>query len=100
MSSGYSGMNPPPVDDDERAMSDINTTPLVDVMLVLLIVFMITIPVITQTVPLELPHVSNLATQTKPENITIAVNKDGQTFWNTSLVDNNQLLDRLKAAAV
>jgi biopolymer transport protein ExbD len=93
-------MNPPPVDDEERAMSDINTTPLVDVMLVLLIVFMITIPVITQTVPLELPHVSNLATQTKPENINISVNKDGQTFWNQSLVDNNQLLERLKGAAV
>ena len=81
-------------------MSDINTTPLVDVMLVLLIVFMITIPVITQTVPLELPHVSNLATQTKPENINISVNKDGQIFWNQSLVDTNQLLDRLKGAAV
>ncbi|HKU13709.1 MAG TPA: biopolymer transporter ExbD [Steroidobacteraceae bacterium] len=93
-------MNPPPVDDEERAMSDINTTPLVDVMLVLLIVFMITIPVITQTVPLELPHVSNLATQTKPENINISVNKDGQIFWNQSLVDTNQLLDRLKGAAV
>ena len=100
MSSSYSGMNPPPVDDDERTMSDINTTPLVDVMLVLLIVFMITIPVITQTVPLELPDVSNLATQTKPENVNISVNKDGQIFWNLSLVDTNQLLERLKGAAV
>ena len=99
-SSSYSGMNPPPADDDERAMSDINTTPLVDVMLVLLIVFMITIPVITQTVPLDLPRVSNLATQTKPENINISVNRDGQMFWNQSLVDTNQLLDRLKGAAV
>ncbi len=80
---------------------EINTTPLVDVMLVLLIVFMITIPVITQTVPLELPSVSNLATQTKPENINISVNRDGQIFWNQSLVpDVNALLERLKSAAV
>ena len=99
--SSYSGMNPPPAQDDERAMSEINTTPLVDVMLVLLIVFMITIPVITQTVPLELPRVSNLATQTKPENINISVNRDGQIFWNQSLMsDTNALLERLKSAAV
>ena len=98
--SSYAAMNAPPADEDERAMSEINTTPLVDVMLVLLIVFMITIPVITQTVPLDLPRVSNLATQTKPENINISVNRDGQMFWNQSLVDTNQLLDRLKGAAV
>jgi biopolymer transport protein ExbD len=81
-------------------MSEINTTPLVDVMLVLLIVFMITIPVITHTVPVELPHVRNLATQTKPENVNISVNRDGQTYWNQTLVDTNQLLERLKGAAV
>jgi biopolymer transport protein ExbD len=98
--ASYSAMNAPREEEDERAMSEINTTPLVDVMLVLLIVFMITIPVITQTVPLDLPHVSNLATQTKPENINISVNKDGQIFWNLSLVDTNQLLERLKGAAV
>ena len=69
--SSYSAMNAPPAQDDERAMSEINTTPLVDVMLVLLIVFMITIPVITHTVPLELPRVRNLATQTKPENVAL-----------------------------
>ena len=55
--SSYAAMNAPRAEEDERAMSEINTTPLVDVMLVLLIVFMITIPVITHTVPLELPHV-------------------------------------------
>ena len=99
--SSYAAMNAPRTDEDERAMSDINTTPLVDVMLVLLIVFMITIPVITQTVPLELPHVSNLATQTKPENVNISVNRDGQIFWNQSLIpDTTALLERLKASAV
>lgn len=99
--SSYAAMNAPPADEDERAMSEINTTPLVDVMLVLLIVFMITIPVITQTVPLELPHVSNLATQTKPENVNIAINRDGQIFWNLTLIpDTTALLERLKSAAV
>ena len=99
--SSYSAMNAPPAQDEERAMSEINTTPLVDVMLVLLIVFMITIPVITHTVPLELPKVRNLATQTKPENVNISVNRDGQIFWNLTLIpDTNALLERLKVAAV
>jgi biopolymer transport protein ExbD len=97
----YQAMNLPPADEDERAMSEINTTPLVDVMLVLLIVFMITIPVITHTVPLELPDVENLPTQTKPENINISVNKDGQIYWNMALLpDTNALLERLKTIAV
>ncbi len=60
---------------EAKAMSDINTTPLVDVMLVLLIIFLITIPVITKTVPVELPKATNIATQTKPENITIAIDR-------------------------
>ncbi|HKQ16689.1 MAG TPA: biopolymer transporter ExbD, partial [Steroidobacteraceae bacterium] len=68
---------------------------------VLLIVFMITIPVITHTVPLDLPKVRNLATQTKPENVNIAINRDGQIFWNLTLIpDTNALLERLKTAAV
>jgi biopolymer transport protein ExbD len=67
-------------------MSDINVTPLVDVMLVLLIIFIITIRVIIQQVPVELPKATNLPTQTKPENITIAVAKDGDIFWNTQKV--------------
>ncbi|HKS57947.1 MAG TPA: biopolymer transporter ExbD [Steroidobacteraceae bacterium] len=98
--SSYAASNAPPAEEDERAMSEINTTPLVDVMLVLLIVFMITIPVITHTVPVELPHVRNLATQTKPENVNISINRDGQIYWNLSVVDTNQLLERLKSAAV
>jgi biopolymer transport protein ExbD len=87
--------------DDGAPMSEINTTPLVDVMLVLLIVFMITIPVITHTVPVELPKVHNVATETKPENVNLSVNKEGQVFWNQSLIpDSNALLERLKAVAV
>jgi len=85
---------------EERPMNEINTTPLVDVMLVLLIVFMITIPVITHNVPVALPQVRNEATKTKPENINLSVNKDGQVFWNQSLIkDNNELLERFDAAA-
>ncbi len=99
MSSAFTSLNTGG-DAPERPMNEINTTPLVDVMLVLLIVFMITIPVITQTVPVELPKVSNQATKTKPENINIAVNREGQVFWNTGLLPDNQaLLDKLKEVA-
>ena len=87
--------------DDEKPMSEINTTPLVDVMLVLLIIFLITIPVITQSVKVELPKASNIPTATKPENINIAVDRAGNVYWNTALVPNQQaLLDRLKDVAV
>ena len=86
---------------DETPMSDINTTPLVDVMLVLLIIFLITIPVVTQTVPVALPSETNIPMQTKPENIDISVNKDGDVFWNLQLVpDNNALVERLKKVSV
>src|SRR5215217_7147163 len=86
--------------DDDLPMSTINTTPLVDVMLVLLIIFLITIPVVTQTVPLNLPKESNIARQTRPENIEISVNKDGDVYWNTQLVpDNEALFQRLKKVA-
>jgi biopolymer transport protein ExbD len=99
--SSFQDMNAPVAEADDRAMSEINTTPLVDVMLVLLIVFMITIPVITHTVPVELPKVRNEATKTAPENINLSVNQDGQVFWNQSLIaDNAALLERLKGVAV
>ena len=89
------------VDEEERAMSEINVTPLVDVMLVLLIIFIITIPVITQSVKVELPKAANQATVTKPENINIAVDKDGNVYWNTALVPTQEaLLERLKSVAV
>ena len=60
----------------------INTTPLVDVMLVLLIIFLITIPVITKTVVQNLPKAVNIPTQTKPENITVEVDAKGNIYWN------------------
>ena len=97
------GMNVGSPDDDgeEQMNSAINTTPLVDVMLVLLIIFLITIPVVTQSVQLDLPKERNLPTQTKPENIVIAVNRDGEVFWGTErLPDNETLVERLKKVAV
>ena len=70
---------------EEEAISTINTTPLVDVMLVLLIIFLITIPVVTQSIALQLPMESNVPRQTKPENIELAVTKDGDVYWGMQL---------------
>jgi biopolymer transport protein ExbD len=87
--------------DDDDLVAAINTTPLVDVMLVLLIIFLITIPVVTHTVPVTLPKEINQPTQTKPENVVLSVDRDGDVFWNDQVVaDPNTLLERLKAAAV
>ncbi len=86
---------------DDEVMSAINTTPLVDVMLVLLIIFLITIPVAIQQVRLSLPQEANQPTQTKPENISISVTNDGEVFWNAALLaDNRALLAKLKTVAV
>src|SRR5204862_3622111 len=86
--------------EDDDLNSQLNTTPLVDVMLVLLIIFLITIPVVVQNVALELPKERNLPTQTKPENIVIAVDRDGNMFWNNQFLDDSQLFARLKEIAV
>ena len=87
--------------DSDEMNSTINTTPLVDVMLVLLIIFLITIPVVTASVKLELPKERNLPTQTKPENIVIAVNRDGDVHWGLErMPDIEALVTRLKKEAV
>ena len=91
------------VEDDEQELNvTINTTPLVDVMLVMLIIFLVTIPVILKTVNLQLPTYRNIVTQTKPENIVIAVTSDETTFYNNVPTDPNTMLrkfvDALKAA--
>jgi biopolymer transport protein ExbD len=81
--------------------STINTTPLVDVMLVLLIIFLITIPVITKTVKVSLPKAANIATQTKPENITIAIDAQGNIYWNNEqIASRDQLVEMIKVEAV
>jgi biopolymer transport protein ExbD len=85
---------------NQEVMAAINTTPLVDVMLVLLIIFLITIPVVVQQVPVELPKERNVPTQTKPENIVIAINKDGDVFWNMEYMrDSKALFEKLKTIA-
>src|SRR5262245_62981403 len=89
------------VEAEDEVMSAINTTPLVDVMLVLLIIFLITIPAIIQQIPVNLPKERNIPTQTKPENIIIAVNKDGDVFWNMEyMADSKALFEKLKTVAV
>lgn len=84
---------------DTELNSTINTTPLVDVMLVLLIVFLIAVPVVLKTVPVELPNVSNIPTQSKPENIVITVDAEGVTYWNNVEVDKETLLANLRVEA-
>jgi biopolymer transport protein ExbD len=83
---------------EEKPLSDINTTPLVDVMLVLLIIFLIAVPVVLQTVKLKLPDVRFDPTQTKPENVSLSVSAspDGKclVYWNMTQVNSQELLDR------
>ena len=87
--------------EEQGVMANINTTPLVDVMLVLLIIFLVTIPVINKSVPVELPKAVNIPTQTKPENITVAVDKEGNIYWNDRKMPNKEdLLSHIKEAAV
>ncbi|GGD99637.1 biopolymer transporter ExbD [Polymorphobacter glacialis] len=89
----------PEEDGSESPMTEINTTPLVDVMLVLLIIFLITVPVVIQTVALKLPEVTNLPTTTKPENVLISVDANCDTYWGQTLVaSKSELLDRSVAA--
>jgi biopolymer transport protein ExbD len=85
---------------EDEINSTINTTPLVDIMLVLLIIFLITIPVVIKSVPITLPVATNIVTVTKPENITLAVDKDGNYYWNDAPVSNNELLLKLREVAV
>jgi biopolymer transport protein ExbD len=73
----------------------INTTPLVDVMLVLLVIFLVTVPVVVQNIPLDLPNQRNIVTETKPENIVIAVDRNEQVYFNNAPVDVSQVRDML-----
>jgi biopolymer transport protein ExbD len=83
--------------DEDEAISTINTTPLVDVMLVLLIIFLITVPVVTTSIPVQLPKETNEIRETKPENITISVDFNDRVYWNDLYIPTtNALIDRLK----
>ena len=77
---------------DDDVIGTINTTPLVDIMLVLLIIFLITVPVVTHTVPVKLPEEKNTPYATTPQNIQLSVNKTGDIFWNEQYVANKEIL--------
>jgi biopolymer transport protein ExbD len=85
--------------DEDEAIAVINTTPLVDVMLVLLIIFLITIPVVTHTVPVSLPKESSQPNQTRPENIHLSVDREGNLYWEQSHIDLATLKRRLLESA-
>jgi len=91
-------VNVGPAEGEEEAMSDINVVPLTDVMLVLLIIFILTVPVVIQNVPVKLPNVRYEPTTTKPENVSLSVRGDGkggcEVYWNLTKVNSDELLDR------
>ena len=94
-------MNVGSPDAEDEVVSTINTTPLVDVMLVLLIIFLITIPVVTTSIPVQLPKEVNEVRESKPENIVISVDQKGGIYWNDLRIANtNALIDRLKKISV
>jgi biopolymer transport protein ExbD len=78
-------------EEEGAAISEINTTPLVDIMLVLLIIFLITVPVIQDMAQVTIPKAVNIPTQTKPENITISVDSKGQVYWNAGKVTDKEV---------
>ena len=87
--------------EEDEIVSTINTTPLVDVMLVLLIIFLITIPVVTTSIPVSLPKERNEIRETKPENIVLSVAQDGRIYWNDlRIASTAALIERLKKVAV
>ena len=85
--------------DDQQEMSEINMTPLVDVMLVLLIIFIITVPVITHSVKVDLPQASQQPTEVKPDVVTLTVQRDGSLMWNDEALTFDNLELRLQAVA-
>jgi biopolymer transport protein ExbD len=86
--------------DEDKALSEINTTPLVDIMLVMLIIFLITIPVIVPSVKVDMPTPKNIPTQTKLENIQLSITADGKMYWNGAQVpDRTKLLELVVAEA-
>lgn len=87
-------------DDESEVMSEINMTPLVDVMLVLLIIFIITIPVINHAVKIDLPKASSQASPIKPENIQVVIDASGQLFWNGAMIELALLKNKISTAAM
>lgn len=86
-------------DSDDDFNPEINTTPLVDVMLVLLIIFIITIPVINHSVKIDLPRATNQRDEVKPDNINLSIDAQGLMYWDTELIDAAQMKARIAEAA-
>ena len=85
--------------DNDDVVSEINMTPLVDVMLVLLIIFIITVPVLTHSVKIDLPRANNQVNQVKPKTVTISVTQEGQFYWDMELLNKEQLVAHLQQVA-
>lgn len=84
---------------DSAPMAEINMIPLIDVMLVLLVIFIITAPLLTHAVKIDLPKASSTPNLTRPDNIQLGIKASGEVYWNGELVDNNALMSRMAAAA-
>ena len=83
-------------DDQEEVMSEINMVPFIDVMLVLLIIFIITVPVMKHAVNIDLPRATNQPEDTKPQTIRLSVASDGSYYWNENKIDDESMLARMK----
>ena len=88
------------LDDDDEVMSEINMTPLVDVMLVLLIIFILTVPVLTHTVKIDLPQANNAPSDVTPQTIALTVTADAAIHWNEEVITREALVNRLQSVAV
>jgi biopolymer transport protein ExbD len=93
-SGGFSGDN-----HHSQPMAEINTTPMVDVMLVLLVIFIITAPLLTHAVKIDLPQAASQANQEKPDTVTLSINAEGKMFWNDTSFENAELFSRLTTEA-
>ncbi len=93
-SSGFGGDN-----HHSQPMAEINTTPMVDVMLVLLVIFIITAPLLTHSIKIDLPQAGSQTNPEKPDAITLSINEKGQLFWNDTPFENAELASRLTEAA-
>lgn len=87
------------LDDDDEVMSEINMTPLVDVMLVLLIIFILTVPVLTHTVKIDLPQANNAPNDVTPQTIALTVTADAAIHWNDEVISGEVLANRLRSVA-
>jgi biopolymer transport protein ExbD len=92
-------MSPFASDEDDGMMSEINMTPLVDVMLVLLIIFLVTIPAMNHAVKIDLPHSSSQPQDTKPAHVNVAVEADGTIVWDDQKIDDATLAARIAQAS-